>query len=151
MNRIMSNEIGLAAFARFGKALTGAAKRVYARTQLENELYGLDDRSLADIGISRGMIPAVASDALPGAEGGLFAEFSRLVVNGLLRPALDWNHRRKARATLLSLDDRMLADIGLNRYDIPAAAAGDVSRGDSFGVHATSFAGAPANRNARAA
>ena len=26
-----------------------------------------------------------------------------------------------------------------------------VARGDSFGVHATSFAGAPANRNARAA
>ena len=36
MNRIVSNEIGLAAFARFGKALTSTAKRIYARTQLEN-------------------------------------------------------------------------------------------------------------------
>lgn len=123
MNRIVSNEIGLAAFARFGKALTSAAKRVYARNQLENELYGLDDRSLADIGISRGMIPAVATDALPASEGGLFGEFSRLVVNGVLRPALDWNQRRKARATLMSLDDRLLADIGLDRYGIDAHVA----------------------------
>jgi uncharacterized protein YjiS (DUF1127 family) len=61
-----------------------------------------------------------------------------------------WRRSQTLRE-LSELDDRMLADIGLNRYDIPAAAAGDVSRGDSFGVHATSFAGAPANRNARAA
>ena len=138
MNRIVSNEkvvstassvapsreIGLPAFARFGRALVSTAKRVYVRTQLENELYGLDDRSLADIGVSRGMIPAVAADALPGTvEGGLFGEFSRLVVNGVLRPVLDWNHRRKARATLLSLDDRMLADIGLDRHGIDAHVA----------------------------
>ncbi len=139
MNRIVSNEkvlsaavspvapsreIGLAAFNRFGRALTSAAKRVYARTQLENELYGLDDRSLSDIGVSRGMIPAIAREAVPAGEvGDLFAEFSRLVVNGLLRPALDWNRRRKARATLLSLDDRLLADIGLARHEIDAHVA----------------------------
>lgn len=135
MNRITSNEkvlsnafaaapsreIGLAAFTRFGQALVGAVKRVYARTQLENELYGLDDRSLADIGVNRGMIPAIAQDAIQApATGTLFAEFSRLVVNGLLRPSLDWNRRRKARATLMSLDDRLLADIGLDRYEIDA-------------------------------
>jgi uncharacterized protein YjiS (DUF1127 family) len=135
MNRIVSNEkvlsnagagapsreVGLAAVKRFGQALVGAAKRVYARTQLENELYGLDDRSLSDIGVSRGMIPAIAQDAIQApATGTLFAEFSRMIVNGFLRPALDWNRRRKARATLMALDDRLLADIGLDRHEIDA-------------------------------
>jgi uncharacterized protein YjiS (DUF1127 family) len=139
MNRIMSNEkvlsaamspvapsreIGFAAFKRFGRALVASAKRAHARTQLENELYGLDDRSLADIGVSRGLIPAIAREAIPAdATGSLFAEFSRLVVNGVLRPAIDWNRRRKARATLAALDDRLLADIGLARHEIDAHVA----------------------------
>jgi len=139
MNRIVSNEkvlstalsqvapsreIGFAAFKRFGRAVAIAAKRAYARTQLENELFGLDDRSLADIGVSRGMIPAVASEAIPaGGTDDLFSEFSRLIVNGVLRPAIDWNRRRKARATLSALDDRLLADIGLARHEIDAHVA----------------------------
>nr|WP_298681982.1 DUF1127 domain-containing protein [uncultured Dongia sp.] len=119
----VTREIGLAAFARFGRALTDTARRVYARTQLENELYGLDDRSLNDIGVSRGSIPALAREALPASEDGLFAEFSRMIVNGVLRPVIDWNRRRKARATLSALDDRLLADIGLARYEIDAHVA----------------------------
>ena len=120
---VTSREIGLAAFARFGRALTDTARRIYARTQLENELYGLDDRSLNDIGVSRGSIPALAREALPASEDGLFAEFSRMIVNGVLRPVIDWNRRRKARATLSALDDRLLADIGLARYEIDAHVA----------------------------
>jgi uncharacterized protein YjiS (DUF1127 family) len=120
---IGAKEIGWAAFARFGRALTDTARRIYARTQLENELYGLDDRSLNDIGVSRGSIPALAREALPASEDGLFAEFSRMIVNGVLRPAIDWNRRRKARATLSALDDRLLADIGLARYEIDAHVA----------------------------
>jgi uncharacterized protein YjiS (DUF1127 family) len=119
----VTREIGLAAFARFGRALTDSARRIYARTQLENELYGLDDRSLNDIGVSRGSIPALAREALPASEDGLFAEFSRMIVNGVLRPVIDWNRRRKARATLSALDDRLLADIGLARYEIDAHVA----------------------------
>lgn len=121
---ISPRETGWAAFARFGRALANAPRRAYQRRQLENELYGLDDRSLNDIGVSRGAIPALARDALPvGEDGNLFAEFSRLVVNGLLRPMIDWNRRRKARAILSALDDRMLADIGLARYEIDAHVA----------------------------
>ncbi|WP_374309362.1 DUF1127 domain-containing protein [Dongia sp.] len=121
---VTHREIGLAAFARFGKALANTARRIYARTQLENELYALDDRSLNDIGVGRGSIPALAREALPaGEDGDLFAEFSRLVVNGVLRPVIDWNRRRKARATLQALDDRLLADIGLARYEIDAHVA----------------------------
>jgi uncharacterized protein YjiS (DUF1127 family) len=120
----VTREIGFAAFARFGKTLASTARRIYARTQLENELYGLDDRSLNDIGVGRGSIPALAREALPaGEDGDLFAEFSRMVVNGVLRPAIDWNRRRKARATLSALDDRLLADIGLARHEINAHVA----------------------------
>ncbi|WP_208109921.1 DUF1127 domain-containing protein [Dongia mobilis] len=119
-----SREIGLAAFKRFGRALVASAKRAHARTQLENELYGLDDRSLADIGVSRGLIPAIAREAIPDeVTGSLFAEFSRMIVNGVLRPSIDWNRRRKARATLAALDDRLLADIGLARHEIDAHVA----------------------------
>ena len=120
----VTKETGLAAFARFGRAIADAGRRFYARTQLENELYALDDRSLSDIGIGRGAIPALAREAVPaGEQGDLFAEFSRLVVNGLLRPLIDWNRRRKARATLEALDDRLLADIGLARHEIDAHVA----------------------------
>jgi uncharacterized protein YjiS (DUF1127 family) len=118
-----ARETGLAAFARFGRALANAARRTYARIQLENELYALDDRSLNDIGVGRGSIPALAREALPAGEETLFAELSRLVVNGVLRPAIDWNRRRKARATLEALDDRLLADIGLARFEIDAHVA----------------------------
>jgi len=118
-----TKETGLAAFARFGRALSSAVRRTYARIQLENELYALDDRSLNDIGVGRGSIPALAREALPAGDESLFAEFSRLVVNGVLRPAIDWNRRRKARATLEALDDRLLADIGLARFEIEAHVA----------------------------
>jgi uncharacterized protein YjiS (DUF1127 family) len=118
-----TKEIGLAAFARFGRAISSAVRRTYARIQLENELYALDDRSLNDIGVGRGSIPALAREALPAGDESLFAEFSRVVVNGVLRPAIDWNRRRKARATLEALDDRLLADIGLARFEIEAHVA----------------------------
>lgn len=113
-----TKEIGLAAFARFGRVLLSIVQRSYARIQLQNELHALDDRSLNDIGVSRGAIPALAREALPAGNENLFAEFSRLIVNGVLRPIIDWNRRREARATLEALDDRMLADIGLARFEI---------------------------------
>lgn len=115
-----TRETGFAAFARFGRAIVASARRVYERAQLQNELYALDDRSLNDIGVDRGAIPALAREALPASDETLFTEFSRLVVNGILRPVIDWNRRRQARASLESLDDRLLADIGMARFEIEA-------------------------------
>jgi uncharacterized protein YjiS (DUF1127 family) len=36
-----------------------------------------------------------------------------------------WREREQARAELMSLDDRSLADIGLSRSDIPAVLSGE--------------------------
>ncbi len=115
-----TRETGFAAFARFGRAIVATARRFYERAQLQNELYALDDRSLNDIGVDRGAIPALAREALPAGDETLFTEFSRLVVNGILRPMIDWNRRRQARASLEALDDRLLADIGMARFEIEA-------------------------------
>lgn len=44
----------------------------------------------------------------------------RFVNSRIIEPALVWYRRQRMFEELNHLDDRMLADIGLNRYDIPA-------------------------------
>jgi uncharacterized protein YjiS (DUF1127 family) len=62
-NRILLDTV--AAFTReAGRVLAAAAQPLsgwWARTQVHDELMALDDRMLADIGISRADIPAVAA------------------------------------------------------------------------------------------
>jgi uncharacterized protein YjiS (DUF1127 family) len=67
-NRILFDSI--AAFARIaGRGLAIAARPLagwWSRTQVQDELMGMDDRMLADIGISRADIPAVAAGRYQG-------------------------------------------------------------------------------------
>ncbi len=42
----------------------------------------------------------------------------------LVAPVVAWRRYRAARAELLALDDRTLADIGIARADVPRVAAG---------------------------
>lgn len=67
-NRMLFDSI--AAFARIaGRGLAVAARPLsgwWARTQVQDELMGMDDRMLADIGISRADIPAVAAGRYQG-------------------------------------------------------------------------------------
>ncbi len=44
----------------FGLEMFGAVRRWQAREQVRNQLAAMDDRQLADIGLSRGDIEAVA-------------------------------------------------------------------------------------------
>ncbi len=113
-----ARETGSAALARFGAVLVNSARRHFKRAAIERELARLDNRMLGDLGLSRSEIGFVAQQAVavPG-EGTLFQEFSRLVFNLVVRPVAEWSRRREIYDQLMSMDDRMLADIGMTRYD----------------------------------
>jgi uncharacterized protein YjiS (DUF1127 family) len=113
-----ARETGFAALNRFGAVLVNSVRRHFKRTAIERELARLDNRMLADLGLNRSDISSVAQQAVevPG-EGNLFQEFSRLVVNLIVRPVVQWNRRREIYDQLMAMDDRMLADIGMSRYD----------------------------------
>jgi uncharacterized protein YjiS (DUF1127 family) len=111
-------ETGFAALNRFGAVLANSVRRHFKRAAIERELSRLDNRMLEDLGLSRNEVGFVAQQAvaIPG-EGTLFQEFSRLIVNLVVRPVVAWNRRREVYDTLMSMDDRMLADIGMTRYE----------------------------------
>ena len=98
------------------------------------ELEALDDHMLSDIGLVRGNIreavERAAAEAPPAKTGrdlavaGLSALRNWIPVRqvaGLFGLARQWLKRRATIRQLEALDDRMLADIGLRRRDIPAA------------------------------
>jgi uncharacterized protein YjiS (DUF1127 family) len=113
-----ARETGFAALNRFGAVLVNSVRRHFRRAAIERELARLDNRMLEDLGLVRSEISFVADQAvaIPG-EGTLFQEFSRLVVNLLVRPVVEWNRRREVYDQLMAMDDRMLADIGMSRYE----------------------------------
>jgi len=114
----VARETGFAALNRFGAVLVNSVRRHFKRAAIERELARLDNRMLGDLGLSRSEIGYVAQQAVavPG-EGTLFQEFSRLVFNVIVRPTVEWSRRREIYDQLMSMDDRMLADIGMTRYD----------------------------------
>ena len=57
-------------FARIGRALRGLFGTLRREQRLYNELSALDDRMLADIGITRGDIPYVVKGAAIGRNAG---------------------------------------------------------------------------------
>jgi uncharacterized protein YjiS (DUF1127 family) len=114
----VARETGFAALNRFGAVLVNSVRRHFKRAAIERELARLDNRMLGDLGLARSEIGFVAQQAVavPG-EGTLFQEFSRLVFNLVVRPTIEWSRRREIYDQLMSMDDRMLADIGMTRYD----------------------------------
>ena len=114
----VAHETGFAALNRFGAVLVNSVRSHFKRAAIERELSRLDNRMLADLGLARNEIGSVAEQAVavPG-EGTLFQEFSRLIVNLIVRPVVQWNRRRAIYDQLMAMDDRMLADIGMTRYE----------------------------------
>jgi len=98
--------------ADLGTALVESLRRPWRRAQLAFELARLDDRMLADIGMKRFEVETVADKASRNTVPSL----GDLVVQYLSTAG----KRRELRRELNALDDRMLADIGISRADIPA-------------------------------
>jgi uncharacterized protein YjiS (DUF1127 family) len=87
----------------------------WRRRQTVAELSMLSDRMLADIGLTRGQIVEVA-DALAARRGNTAPSGKRLFAT--------MRHAHQRRATIRELEqlpDRILADIGIARSQIPAA------------------------------
>ena len=113
--------VGSDAVGHFVKQVAQAVRRSLTRIAIERELSRLDDRSLADIGVIRATIGAVASKA--AGEPDLGAAFVAMLQNAILVPYKVWRERTRAEADLSRLSDRELLDIGLSRADIPAVVA----------------------------
>jgi len=90
--------------------------RPFRRGRIARELRLLDARMLADIGLSPSDIDRVAAHSVGGK--GEWIALSLLRHAG--RRIADWANKRATYRSLMSLDDRMLTDIGLTRGDIPA-------------------------------
>lgn len=110
---------GLGALVVFAKQAINSVRHVLERQAIARELSALDDRDLADIGLHRGDIPAVAEQSVTVPAGpGLLAAFGQMLHDLVAAPVVFWNKRRIAFSALNALDDRMLADIGVARAEI---------------------------------
>ena len=98
-------------------------KRAAERRNLVAELNGLDDASLADIGLKRWEI-GEAADRFSGPKGPSFlwlaGRLTALAVDRAARAVSRWYDRQKAYQELMSLDEHTLRDIGISRTEIPA-------------------------------
>jgi uncharacterized protein YjiS (DUF1127 family) len=93
------------------------------RNAVTRELMGLSNRMLDDLGMVRADIAATAkltADRAYPVSGTVLGDLRTLVDGTMVRPVADFFARRAVETTLRSLDDRMLADVGLTRADIPA-------------------------------
>lgn len=96
-------------------SLANILLRPFRRAQIARELQSLDERMLRDIGVTKSEIDRVAAESVGGEEWVVVA-----LAKYLGRKLAAWSSRRDAYRRLTALDDRMLADIGLSRAEIPA-------------------------------
>jgi uncharacterized protein YjiS (DUF1127 family) len=98
-----------------GETLINILLRPFKRGKIARELRMLDERMLSDIGLSRSDIDRIAVESVGGK--GEWIVLSLVAYVG--RKIAGWAHKRAAYRSLMALDNRMLADIGLTRSDIP--------------------------------
>ena len=131
MNRYAHNNEAIAADARMpapiaarmidfghvaqGETLMDILLRPFRRGKIARELRMLDQRMLSDIGLSPSDIDRIAAESV--GEKGEWIVLSLVAYAG--RKIASWAQKRAAYRSLMALDDRMLADIGLTRSDIP--------------------------------
>ncbi|HEV8390001.1 MAG TPA: DUF1127 domain-containing protein [Dongiaceae bacterium] len=119
MPEATARKTGFGALAVFSSRVINSVRHTLERTAILRQLAALNDRELADIGLSRADIPAVAERSVTvPAQPGLIAAFGELLHDLLVAPVALWNKRRVAFSALNALDNRMLADIGVARAEI---------------------------------
>ena len=114
---------GFARIAAFGRALGAHYKHAAVEVQAARDLRRLSDRMLADIGLTRGDIERVAkltANQIQPVERSLTVEVGSFLCDLLARPVVRFVRKRRAYASLMALDDRMLRDIGIAQEEIPA-------------------------------
>jgi uncharacterized protein YjiS (DUF1127 family) len=110
---------GFGALAVFAKRVINSVRHSLERTAIGRELAALNDRELADIGLTRAEISTVAEKSVTvPAQPGLVAAFGEMLHDLVVAPVALWNKRRVAFSALNALDNRMLADIGVTRAEI---------------------------------
>jgi uncharacterized protein YjiS (DUF1127 family) len=134
--------IGFDAIVHYAKQSAKAIRRHLTRMAIVRELSALDDRSLADIGINRAHIPAVADKAAGDSTAGV--DFVTMVQNAVIVPLRLWRERAKAESELSRLTDRELLDIGIMRADIAGVVASMAAK-HVVSALATPAASEPAN------
>lgn len=118
---------GFPRIAAFGRALAAHYTHAAVKAQVQRELARLSDRMLADIGLTRGDVAGVAAltaHETAQVERSLARETGSFLYDLVLRPIVRMVRKRNAYTTLMALDDRMLADIGIDREDIPGFVKG---------------------------
>jgi uncharacterized protein YjiS (DUF1127 family) len=108
----------------FGRLVGAVRRRIEhnaRRREVARELGMLSERMLEDLGITRADIAAKAVEAARHrfpVTGSLAGDLVAFLRSGIVRPIQGWSMRREAERDLRSLDDRLLADIGIARGDI---------------------------------
>jgi uncharacterized protein YjiS (DUF1127 family) len=119
MPEATAHKTGFGALAVFAKRVINSVRHSLERAAIARELAALNDRELADIGLTRGDITAVAAQSVTvPAQPGFAAAFGEMLHDLLVAPVALWNKRRVAFSALNALDNRMLADIGVSRAEI---------------------------------
>jgi uncharacterized protein YjiS (DUF1127 family) len=119
MPEATTRKTGFAALPVFATRVVNFVRHSLERTAIARELSALNDRELADVGLARGDIEAVAERSVTvPAEAGPFTAFGEMLHDLLIAPVALWNKRRVAYSVLNGLDNRMLSDIGITRAEI---------------------------------
>jgi len=99
-------------------AWRASRRRDAVKAAIVGRLSTLDERMLADIGVSRSDINAVAERGAGPRQAGSLAILSALLHDLVVEPVLAHFRRESAGRDLMRLDDRLLRDIGLTRRDL---------------------------------
>lgn len=90
-----------------------------ARRSVERQLYKLNNRMLKDIGLDYAQIPSAARQAVGMTpDSPTITEMVGQIFRDVASWFTGWQRRHRLYGELASLDDRMLADIGLARHEL---------------------------------